>query len=192
MVLGILSLVCLSIVAGIPAVITGHVAHRRAKKVPDQYGGRGLALAGLIMGYASVAVAVGIVLFAPSLWLAAAKAQGEATAGDRAQAQAITCFSNLKQISIALRMYAADHQDVYPSSFMQITNELGSPRVLICPVDPQRSGSQKKWDSSNISYEFLTPGVEKTNVLDEAVVRCPFHGNVVRGDGTVEMGTGKP
>ena len=50
-VLGLLSLTCFSLLAGIPAIICGHVARGRTRLVPRQHGGAGFALAGLIMGY---------------------------------------------------------------------------------------------------------------------------------------------
>src|SRR5437773_1368237 len=55
LVLGILSLpICLYIFTGLPAIITGHMARSRAKKQPQLYGGAGMALAGLILGYLSI------------------------------------------------------------------------------------------------------------------------------------------
>jgi hypothetical protein len=190
MVLGILSLVPFSIVAGIPAVIAGHISRSRIQEAPEQYGGGRLALAGLIMGYVSMAVAaVGLVLLAVSMLPSLLPAMTDARS--RAQAQSVGCINNLKQVSIAIRLYAADHQGVFPASFMQITNQLGSPTVLICPLDPQRSGRQREWNPDRISYEFLKPGEEQSKVMDEAIVSCPFHGHVVAGDGTVAGGAGK-
>ena len=53
---GILSMVCLLALAGIPAVIMGHMAIGRIKL--SGQGGRGMALAGLIMGYISVVLTI--------------------------------------------------------------------------------------------------------------------------------------
>ena len=52
LVLGILSCVCLGILAGIPAVICGHMALGRIKA--SGQGGRGLAIVGLVLGYLSI------------------------------------------------------------------------------------------------------------------------------------------
>jgi hypothetical protein len=79
LVLGILSIVGCSILAGIPAIITGHIAKSRARNQPDLNGGAGMALAGLIMGYASIAMAVLLIpLLAALLLPALAKAKGKA------------------------------------------------------------------------------------------------------------------
>lgn len=56
MVFGILSLACLGVVAGIPAVILGHVAKSNIRKSMGRLGGGGLATSGLIMGYISIVV----------------------------------------------------------------------------------------------------------------------------------------
>jgi hypothetical protein len=60
LVLGILSLLCCGagILAGIPAIITGHIANSRVKSNPETQSGAGLALAGLIMGYLSIVIAI--------------------------------------------------------------------------------------------------------------------------------------
>lgn len=78
--LGILSVATFAFLVGIPAVIgsiaaitTGIVAYSRARKLPEQYGGAGYAIAGLMMGcfgFFAFMVAVGVLL------LALAKAKG--------------------------------------------------------------------------------------------------------------------
>lgn len=47
--LGSVSLMCLGL-AGIPAIIVGHVARRRIRREPERYKGTGLAIAGFAMG----------------------------------------------------------------------------------------------------------------------------------------------
>src|SRR6185436_1064852 len=51
LVFGILSFFCLGPLGAIPAIITGHIALSRSRKSPQVYGGGGMALGGLIMGY---------------------------------------------------------------------------------------------------------------------------------------------
>jgi hypothetical protein len=53
---GILSIVSCCLLAGIPAIITGHMALGRIKL--SGQGGRGLALAGLVMGYISIVTTI--------------------------------------------------------------------------------------------------------------------------------------
>jgi hypothetical protein len=53
LIMGILALVCLGPLAGIPGVICGHMALGRIKL--SGQGGRGMAIAGLVMGYIGIA-----------------------------------------------------------------------------------------------------------------------------------------
>lgn len=68
LILGILGLVLLCCWGGIPfgiaAAITGYLGMNNANNNPQQYGGKGLAIAGLIMGGASVAFGVIMLLIA--------------------------------------------------------------------------------------------------------------------------------
>jgi uncharacterized protein DUF4190 len=64
LVFGILSLTCLSILAGIPAIILGHLSRGEVKRSMGRLGGGGMALAGLIMGYISIGLSL---LFIPAL-----------------------------------------------------------------------------------------------------------------------------
>jgi hypothetical protein len=116
-----------------------------------------------------------------------------ALAKAKSKAQTIACVSNLKQMGLAARMYAADHEGAFPPDFLTMTNELSTPRILICPADPARSGhTVQTWadfDPVQSSYEYLgadlkesTPGFE-TKVLS----RCRFHGNECLGDGSVHI-----
>lgn len=55
LVLGILSLLCFSFLAGIPAIILGHISRKNIRQSMGRLKGDGMALAGLIMGYISIA-----------------------------------------------------------------------------------------------------------------------------------------
>jgi competence protein ComGC len=97
-------------------------------------------------------------------------------------AQRTFCVSNLKQISLALRIWEGDNNNQYPMAvsvtnggamelvatgnvaacFRVISNELSTTKILICPADPYhtRASNFDVLDNSNISY-FL--GVDVTN-----------------------------
>ena len=93
--LGILSVIgsgiVLGIAAGIPAIVTGHVARNRARRLPDQFGGAGLAKAGFVMGYLSLILSALVVVQLPAA---------------KARAQSINCASNLGSIGLAAILYA--------------------------------------------------------------------------------------
>ena len=58
LVCGILSVTCCGAVTGIAALITGYMAKNNAEGNPQQYGGRRMALAGMIMGGISIVLTV--------------------------------------------------------------------------------------------------------------------------------------
>ena len=83
----------------------------------------------------------------------------------------IKCVSNLKNIGLAARIYATDHNDQFPGSFFisnsvdlasvttadyfrMLSNELSTPKILLCPKDENRPEAAQ-WTnmlSKNISY----------------------------------------
>lgn len=96
LVLGILSFLCFSLLAGIPAIICGHVSLGRLKK-NALLRGKGMAIAGLIMGYVSlVCVPVQLGMALPAM--SAALEKGQATQK----------LNNARQIQLALQTVALD------------------------------------------------------------------------------------
>ncbi|HWN94170.1 MAG TPA: type II secretion system protein [Methylomirabilota bacterium] len=87
----------------------------------------------------------------------------------------IRCVNNLKQVGLAFRLYANDHGDQFsfrvsnefagtidfvnsPQVFRHyqaMSNELNTPKILVCPSDPQRFRATNflgSFGNSNISY----------------------------------------
>ena len=183
LVLGIL--LCLGPLTGIPAVICGHLARSRIRHSPGQGGGAGMALAGLILGYIGTFLWL---LILPALLLPAlAQAKGHA--------QEIACVSNLKQIGLAARIYANDNKETLPPSFLSMSNELNTPKILFCPADSAHTPVETfaQLTPRNISYEYLRPGGSLTNLNpSEPVFRCPVHGTACYADGSVQRNLGRP
>jgi hypothetical protein len=183
-VLGLLSVACaLLFLTGIPAIITGHIARRRAKREPEVFGAAGFALAGLILGYfsvfATIAIAVGAALMIPQM--------AEGKSDD-------PCSSNLRQIGLAARIWSIDHNEVFPPDFRSMSNELGMTSVLICPSDKKKTEAAnfEQFDpAKNVSYEYLVPNAREPDVMEKVAFRCPIHGNVALGDGTVQNKSGQ-
>jgi hypothetical protein len=57
LILGIISYSVLPLIGAIAAIVTGHMAKQEFKANPYKYSGEGLATAGLILGYAHLALA---------------------------------------------------------------------------------------------------------------------------------------
>lgn len=182
MVLGIMSFVGCSIITGIPAIITGHIALNRTRKSPQQFGGGGLAVSGLALGYASLVFLPIIAILAGLLLPALAKA--------KAKAQQITCVSNMKQIGLAARMWSNDNGGKFPPDFQSMSNGLATPKILVCPGDGSRTKAMdwSTFSPANVSYEYLEPGIAEKGAEQTVVFQCPIHGSTGLGDGSVRMG----
>jgi hypothetical protein len=102
LVLGILSLICFTIFAGIPGVICGHKALSRIKHSGGALTGQGLAIAGLVTGYLGIAYAL---IMIPLLAAIAIPNFVKA----RATAQANSCINNLRQIDAAANQFALEN-----------------------------------------------------------------------------------
>ena len=81
-----------------------------------------------------------------------------ALAASKAKAKRIACVNNLKQVSLGLKIWANDNADKYPwnlsttnggsmdspdwtDHFRVCSNELSSPRILLCAADVQNKAA---------------------------------------------------
>ncbi len=121
LVLGILSPFCCGIVTGIPAIITGHIAFNKSGRLLSKQG-RGIALAGLILGYLSFAmIPVQVALLVPALSKA------------RQKAVEVACFANLQMITASKQAYAATHNGEAPASIDDLVKAGLLPQAPVCP-----------------------------------------------------------
>lgn len=129
LILGIMGVAaCTGPLTGIPAIICGHMARGRIAREPQRYTGAGLALAGLIMGYVSLLFAIAWLAILAGMLLPALSAARES-------ARTVSCASNLKQISLGVMMYAADHEDTLPPDLATIweSGYVADGKVFVCP-----------------------------------------------------------
>jgi type IV pilus assembly protein PilA len=115
LILGILSLTIFSFIAGIPAIVLGHLSRSAIKKSMGRLKGEGMALAGLIMGYISLAAIPLVLIIAaiaiPNL-LRARIAANEAAA-----------VASVRTIAIAAIEYKTEHPDTgYPESLQAMSS----------------------------------------------------------------------
>lgn len=100
-----------------------------------------------------------------------------------ARAPRIQCVNNLKQVGLAYRVWEGDHGDKYPMfesvtnggsmefitgtnawrHFQVMSNELSTPKVLICPADDRSGATNFTWlNNSNLSF-FVGIDATETN-----------------------------
>ena len=103
-----------------------------------------------------------------------------ALARAKAKAKRIACLNNLRQTSVAFRIWANDNGDKYPwnilstnggslgsadwtDNFRLCSNEIGAQRILVCPVDLKKKAATN-WvfmsGDVNISYFLGTNSTE--------------------------------
>ncbi len=126
LVLGILGLFSCGATALI-GLILGIVALIKIRNSEGRLGGNGLAIAGIIVSGIFLLM---LPIFAAMLLPALAKA--------KERAQTISCVNNVKQLALAVRLYAVDNDDRFPSATNwcdAIQSSVGSPRVFQCASD---------------------------------------------------------
>ena len=62
----------------------------------------------------------------------------EALAKAKEKAESIHCINNLKQMGLAVRVWAIDNNDMSPPDMLSMSNEMSTPKILVCPADQAR------------------------------------------------------
>jgi len=175
------------------ALILGLVAMNKIGKSQGQLGGRGLALAGVVTSCVSLVL---LPLFAALLLPALAQA--------KQKAQSINCVNNVKQLSLAMRIYAGDNQNHYPAATNwcdAILSDVGATNIFHCPADLSGShcsyafnarlaGMEDGKADQNTVMLFEADGGWNVSGGRELILAKPRHGHWVAvgfADGHVEQ-----
>ena len=125
---------------------------------------------------AFIAFALVVLSTAVALALSAAKRRAES----------LGCASIIPDICLDARVWAEDRGGMFPTNFVCMSNELTTPKVLVCPADHSRRRAED-WSSftpTNSSYEIVSPGM-RADETNRVFLRCTVHGHLGYGDTTV-------
>jgi hypothetical protein len=88
------------------------------------------------------------------------------------------CFSG--------RFWASENGGLFPTNFITMSNELVTPKVLVCPADetPKKVGRFAEYTDANCSYVMVTPGVHES-ATNTVFIRCSIYGHLGYPDNTV-------
>ncbi|MSR64443.1 MAG: DUF4190 domain-containing protein [Verrucomicrobiae bacterium] len=168
LVLGILGMFCWFITA-IPGLILGIISLNRINRSGGQLGGKGLAIAGIaISGVMLMCGVVSMGMLLPALNAA------------REKARRASCLNNLKQIGLAIRLYAGDNNERFPTDAAWTT--LGSYELLtknyqtsyktwVCPSDTGivPGTPYAPLTAKNVSYAYNGFGLTESTQPDTPV-----------------------
>src|SRR5436190_2789352 len=104
----------------------------------------------------------------------------------KGRAERTSCGNYMVSIGSAARLWANDNGDRFPPDLLSMSNEVISPKILICPGDHscKASASWASFTPEQSSFEMVTPSLREgdTNVV---FFRCRIHGSVGYADGSV-------
>ena len=133
---------------------------------------------------------------------------------ERARFESILCTNNLRQIVLALKFWALDHDGALPFDvprvrggtlefssagadgfeqnaaphFLVMSNELVTAKILVCPADSSKAvaATFQELAASNGTYQLRSRPSPTPQSTNEVLVRCPIHGYQL-GSGTTAV-----
>jgi prepilin-type processing-associated H-X9-DG protein len=181
-VVGLMTCGVLALITGPIGLVLGIVGMNRIQKSHGALRGRGVALTGsIVCGVSLLLLPVMAGMLLPALAKAKAKAQG------------IQCMNNLKQLSLAARMYASDNKDHFPEASTwcdALQAYLGGGRPFKCPAghsgdqcdyafNTNLAGIQITNYSPNTVLIFEAEGGWNNSGDQDAILRRPRHGRAI-------------
>ncbi|MCB1277378.1 DUF4190 domain-containing protein [Prosthecobacter sp.] len=175
MVCGILGFFTIGLTS-LPAIIMGHIARSQIKKSGGKLGGGGVALAGVITGYLGFCF-----IFLAILAALAVPAFNQVAR----QSDQMKAMNNARQIVIAMKQYAAEHEGKNPATLDVLFDEkiLMDRKVLEFP--PQMNVPGQGWEYLGAGHTDTDPG----NLVIMTSKKPDRTGKIIvaRNDGSVSV-----
>ncbi len=172
LVFGILSILCFGVLAGIPAIILGHLSRGEVKRSMGRLSGAGMALAGLIMGYVSIGITL---LLIPAIMLPNIL-RARVSANEAAAASTLRTI-NTSQVTYSTEYptkgYAADLATLGPGPSGSCSTGAEDHACLLDNVIGNSSCKAGSWCSKN-GYKFSMSS--QTSCPDQAQDAAPGAG----------------
>src|ERR1019366_2837878 len=85
-----------------------------------------------------------------------------AASSAKRKSESVQCGNYMASIGCAARLWAEDHDGHFPSILLLMSNELATPKILICPGDHSRppAASWASFAPADSSYEIVTGGLQ--------------------------------
>ena len=123
--------------SGVPAIIFGHIARSDIRKSPDRVSGDGLAVAGLVLGYTSLAIPVVIALAIALMLGVMGTTLPKFVEVATAEVSVQQVENAARQVATALRNYASDRGGRYPETLDELVPDYLADRELLrSPLSP--------------------------------------------------------
>jgi prepilin-type processing-associated H-X9-DG protein len=182
-------ILCIPFLPGIFATIFGILGIRQTRK--PNTGGKGLAIAGLILGVVNLLAwtayfALVIAFMVPALNNA------------RVAVNQAVCANNMQAVGQAIMLYAQQHRGDLPpdlATLMQQANLSG--QTLVCPLTNSTAPTTQQAATAKLDYIYVGQGRNTNNIDPKTILiyeRLTNHAgqgiNVLRADGSVEFVTG--
>ena len=96
------------------------------------------------------------------------------------------CGNSMVAICFAGRTWAMDNGSRFPPDLLSMSNEVITPKILICPGDHSRKPavSWASFTPEQSSFEIVTPSLPDGDT-NSVFLRCKIHGSVGYADGSV-------
>jgi hypothetical protein len=98
----------------------------------------------------------------------------------------IGCGNYLVSIGCAARLWANDNGDRLPPDLISMSNEVITPKILVCPGDRSRqpAASWASFTPEQSSFQVVTPSLRDGDT-NRVFLRCKIHGSILYGEGSV-------